>query len=683
MELDTRILMKRMAENRKIYAFPGKFKSQVWNCFGFYMEDSGKLDRSKAICRMCFRAIAYSGNTTNLHNHVSHHHPQAYGSQGSTVRMAPLTKFYSLQVSPDNSNSGEGDWSVKNEPGPSAAQCSYTVQSSLLDFIINDLEPIHTLDSPTFRGLLKACGLRQECPPSEYFTNFLMDCYGETRQKVHSIVSNAKSAYLKLDVWKSFTTDTFILVVSAQVMQSQMKVDSFVLQTFELLEEFDTTWIAKCVRENIYAEWNIAENTTIFISNFPELWSIGNGNELNCVTIPCLLDTINHAVEDCLRMPVIEELLSLARKLIRQFTENSSNMHLFQEKQTLLNLPHVKFKLDTKFSWISSYEVLDSIQAQAAPLYAVLKDPLFTSNEDDVRLLTSSEQTLSQSLLTILKSLVSATSLVSEMSCLSAAVILPILKKLETTLQFTDIDSRVVIEMKKELWKTLSKNYMEDKVRDFLLICSITDPRYKDLKFVEPEDRVRAKQLLKAEMTCIATEQSSTEEASGRNSTNTTDDQVQTDPIIKIEPLDDTQEFGIPTRDRSHSESPSPSKKLRSIPAEVQSKCYPDCSWLDDVVHDELPSEKAEDTVALELTRYENEKQIMAYSSPVSWWNDRRFIYPVLSQVAVKYLSAPAVIKARDSHSEIIEMKRQCIAPEMIEYMLFLNGNYFKTRVSS
>ena len=673
------------AENRKIYAFPGKFKSQVWNCFGFYMDDNGKLDRTKAICRMCFRAIAYSGNTTNLHNHVSHHHPQAYGSQGSTVRMAPLTKFYSFQVSPDNSNGGEGDGSVKVEveklqAGPSAAQCSYTVQSALLDFIINDLEPIQTLDSPTFRGLLKACGLRQDCPPSEYFTNFLVDCYGETRQKVHNIVSTAKSAYLKLDVWKSFMTDTFILVVSAQVMQSQMKVDSFVLQTFELPAKFDAKGIAGCIRGTIFSEWNIPETTTMLTSDLLELSNVGK--ELNCVTVVCLLDRINHAVENCLRIPVIQDLFTLARKLIRQFTENSSNMNLLQEKQTLLNLPHMKLKLDTKSSWISSYEMLDSVQAQAAPLYAVLKDPLFTSVDDDVRLLFSSEQTLAQSLLSILKSLVSASSMVSEMSCLSAAVILPILKKLETTLRVTDIDSRVVIEIKKGLWLTLSKKYIEDNVRDFLLICSITDPRYKDLKFVEPEDRERAKVFLKAVMTCFTPEQTSSEEPPVFNSATTTEEPTET--IIKIEPLEDPQECSIPTHDRSHSESPSPSKKLKSAPTEIQSPSYGDCSWLDDVVHDELPTmEKSDDSVILELTRYENEKQIMAYSSPLLWWNDRKFIYPILSQVAMKYLSAPAVIKVRDARQEVIEMKQQCIAPEMIEYMVFLNGNYFKSRCPS
>ena len=669
------------AENRKLYAFPGKFKSQVWNCFGFYMDDNGKLDRSKAICRMCFRAIAYSGNTTNLHNHVSHHHPQAYGLHGSTVpavRMAPLTKYYN--VIPDNSNSADGNSLVKSEidklsAGPSPAQCSYTVQSALLDFLINDIEPMQTLDSPTFHGLLKACGLKQDCPPSEYFTNFLLDCYGETRQKVLHIVSNAKSAYLKLDVLKSFTTETYILIVSAQVLHSQMKVDSFVLQTFKLPEEFDATWIAGCISGNIFSEWNIPENTTILSSDFPELRSIGK--ELNCVNVTCLMDRIKEAVEGCLRMPVIKELFTHARKLTHQFTENRSNMNLLQEKQTLLNLPHMKLKLDTKSSWMSSYEMLESLQTQAAAVYSVLKDPLFMSDDDDVRLLSSSEQTLMQSLLTILKSLALASSVVSEMSYLSAAVILPILKKLETTLKVLDVDSRVVVDVKNDLWTKLSDRYSADNTRDFLLICSVTDPRYKDLKFVEPEDRERANTLLKIEMTQIASEQSVSDDPSASASAGTSADP--TESIIKLEPLEE-QELSVGACEWSHSESPAPAKKQKSALKEVQSPSYADCSWLDDVVHDKLPTEKSDDSVSLELTRYEKEKQILAYNSPLAWWNERRFIYPVLSQVAMKYLSAPAVIKVKDARQELIEWKQQCIAPEMIEYMVFLNANYFKTR---
>ena len=631
---------------------------------------------------MCFRAIAHCSNTTNLHNHVSHHHPQAYGLNGSTVpavRMAPLTKYYN--VSPDNSNSADGNSSVKNEidklaAGPSAAQCSYTVQSALLDFLINDLEPMQTLDSPTFRGLLKACGLKQDCPPSEYFTNFLLDCYGETRQKVLHIVSNAKSAYLKLDVWKSFTTETYILIVSAQVLHSQMKVDSFVLQTFELPEKFDATWIAGCISGNIFSEWNIPENTTILSSDFPELWSIGK--ELNCVNVICLMDRINEAAEGCLRKAVIEELCTHARKLTRQFTEHSSNMNLLQEKQTLLNLPIMKLKLDTKSSWMSSYEMLESLQTQAAAVYSVLKDPMFMSDDADVRLLSSSEQTLMQSLLTILKSLVLASSVVSEMSYLSAAVILPVLKKLETTLKVLDVDSRVVVDVKNELWTTLSDTYSAADTRDFLLICSVTDPRYKDLKFVEPEDRERANTLLKIEMTQIASEQSVSDDPSASASASTSADPIES--IIKTEPLEEPQELSTPTRERSPSELPSPAKKQKLAPKEVQSPSYADCSWLDDVVHDELPTEKSNDSVSLELTRYEKEKQILAYNSPLAWWNERKFIYPLLSQVAMKYLSAPAVIKVKDARQKLLERKQQCIVPEMIEYMVFLNANYFKTR---
>lgn len=661
------------AEKRKIFGFPGKYKSQVWESFGFYMDDYGKLDRTKAICRICRRAIAYSGNTTNLHNHVSHHHPHT-GLYPSSSQMAPLVRFYSY--SPDNStDNGGSDTLTKTESEKSTASpsCSYILQTAILEFLINDLEPVQTLDSTTFRNLLKASGTKQDLPNSDYFTNFLLDSYAETRQKVINIVSTAKSVYLKLNIWKAYASGTNILTVSARILHSDMKVDSYVLQTVELPESYTHADISGCLG-SIFSEWVIPETSIILSADVKEI--ADTAKKLGCLNINCLIDSINSAVKECLKKSVIEGLLNHARKLIRQFTENSSSVSLLQEKQTLLSLPRTKLKFDTKSSWMSSYEMLDALQEQAAAIYAVLKDPLFEADGEGVKLFSASEQTLTQNLLAILKSLVMAVSMITEMSFPSAAVILPVLKKLETTLKNADVDSQLIVDVKKCLWTKLSDKYSADGIRDFLLICSALDPRYKDLKFVEPCDKEKAINLVKQEMRNITATGgvSATRETTPPNDTSS-------EVLIKIEPLEDDLEFAIRSFDQSQSRSEpgSPVKRQKLSPNQKKATGFAD--WLDDVVHDEAPTDKCEDdAVAVEISRYESEKQIPSYSSPLTWWGERQYIYPLLSRVAKKYLSAPAMMKVNDSRQEVLERKRQCIAPEFLEYMVFLNANYFKVR---
>lgn len=664
---------------RKIYGFPGKYKSQVWESFGFYMEDTGKLDRSKAICRICRKAVSYSGNTTNLHNHVSHHHPL------KKALMAPLVRFYSY--SPDNSNdngSGESSTKTEGEKSMSGLLIPYYMQASILEFLINDLEPIQTLDSGTFRGLLKSCGAKQEFPNSEYFTNYLLECYIDTKHKVMNIVSNAESVYLKLNIWRSFGCDKHMLTVSAQILQSSTKVESYVLQTMELPESYTHADLHSCLI-NVFSEWTIPETSIILSADVKEI--VVMAKEMKCLNVNCLIDSMNCAVRKCLKKPAIERLLNHVRKLIRQFADYSTNVTLLQEKQSLLSLQHTKLKLDTGSSWVSVYEMLDTLQEQAAAVYAVMKDPLFEADGENVKLLSASEQTLTQNLIAILKSLVMAVSMVTEMTNPSAAVILPVLKKLETTLKIADVDSQLIVDVKKCLWMELSEKYSAADVRDFLLTCSVTDPRYKDLKFVDPEDKKKAFELLKQEVKTMNT----TDDAAAARDTSPQID-FSSDMLIKVEPLDDEVDFALRSPDhlpsssvrspdqlQSYCDSASPAKRLKQSPKEKKNASFSD--WLDDVVHEEIPTGNYEDdAISMEIARYEKEKQILSFSSPISWWSERQYIYPLLSKVAKKYLSAPAMMRVYDGRQEVLERKQQCIAPDLLDYMLFLNGNYFKIR---
>lgn len=668
-------------EKRKIYAFPGKYKSQVWESFGFYMDDQGRLDRTKAICRMCRRAIAYSGNTTNLHNHVSHHHPEA-GRYPSKSSMAPIVRYYGYSID-DNPESGGND-TVKTEvekvekveKNTSTLTCTYVMQKIILEFLINDLEPLETLDSKTLRGVLKAAGARQELPGSEYFSNILLDCYGETRQKVMTNVSTAKSIYLKLDTWKAHACERNMLTVSAQVLQSGMQVRSYVLQNLELPESYTHADLSSSLG-SIFSEWNIPELTVIVSADSKVISDAAK--KLHSLKLNCLIDSINSAVKESFKKTVIERLMKHARKLVHQFTENSSARSMLHDKQKLLSLPHTKLKMDS-VSWKSTYEMLDSLQEQAAAIYAVVKDPMFEAEGEEVKLLSASEQTLIQNLLMILRSLMMAVSMITDMSHPSAAIVLPVLKKLETTLIKSDVDSQVIAEVKKSLWAKLSEKYSTDEAHDFLLICSLLDPRYKDMKFVESSDKEKAFDLLKQELTNIAAVES---EFDTRETTPTND--ATPEVLIKIEPLDEDYELTkspdqitkSPDQPQSYNDSPSPVKKPKLAPAQRKSSGCAD--WLDDVVHDETPDRSEDDAVTLEISRFQKERQ-MFYSSPLSWWEERKYIYPLLFQIASKYLSAPAVLKPSDSKQELIERKRQSIAPDLMDYMVFLNANYLTVR---
>ena len=50
-----------MGDDKKIVPFPGSAKSVVWNWFGFWQVGNEKLDKSKAVCRLCKKEYSYQG----------------------------------------------------------------------------------------------------------------------------------------------------------------------------------------------------------------------------------------------------------------------------------------------------------------------------------------------------------------------------------------------------------------------------------------------------------------------------------------------------------------------------------------------------------------------------------------------------------------------------------------------
>ncbi len=58
---------------------PPQFKAKVWKHFGFQVKSgskNNKLEKENAVCKLCFAAVKYCGNTTNLRTHLTRHHPK-------------------------------------------------------------------------------------------------------------------------------------------------------------------------------------------------------------------------------------------------------------------------------------------------------------------------------------------------------------------------------------------------------------------------------------------------------------------------------------------------------------------------------------------------------------------------------------------------------------------------------
>ena len=54
--------------------FPANRSSSVWKQFGLMKGSTGKLDKTKAVCKLCDQKISAGGGMSNLKNHLKSKH---------------------------------------------------------------------------------------------------------------------------------------------------------------------------------------------------------------------------------------------------------------------------------------------------------------------------------------------------------------------------------------------------------------------------------------------------------------------------------------------------------------------------------------------------------------------------------------------------------------------------------
>ena len=76
--------------------------SPLWKHFGFLLDGRGQsTDLKQVRCKICQRDIAYSGNTSNLKQHLINWHPeQCPSSRGSAGAKQPTLEEFAVRPKP-------------------------------------------------------------------------------------------------------------------------------------------------------------------------------------------------------------------------------------------------------------------------------------------------------------------------------------------------------------------------------------------------------------------------------------------------------------------------------------------------------------------------------------------------------------------------------------------------------
>ena len=213
-----------------------KGKSAIWKYYGF-VKSCETIDKTKIACKLCRTTLKYSGNTTNLTDHIPRKDPTI--NLKKDVDPVKQSSVPSLVAS---SQSGQPQISgFFGSKLPSSSQRSIAITNAILTFIVEDLRPFSVVENSGFKNLVNVLEPRYTIPSRQYFSDRAMpELYQSVKSSVQRELADASSVAITTDGWTSRATESYITITSSHI-DSDWRLKNFVLQViFYLLNIYIT-----------------------------------------------------------------------------------------------------------------------------------------------------------------------------------------------------------------------------------------------------------------------------------------------------------------------------------------------------------------------------------------------------------------------------------------------------------
>ena len=204
-------------------------KSAVWSHFGF-VKQNDELDKTKVACRICFSIFKYSGNTTNLTDHLKRKHPTfAQTGERSQVKSEPSSGS-SLPRNIQTSKSSEQK--LQNyfaPPYTASSQRAKSITAAVAQFIVKDLRPFNIVENLGFQNMIAVLDPRYNIPSRPHFSGKVIP---ELYEKVSSQVrQDLRGNYVAIttDGWTSRATESYVTITSSHIDEN-WDLKNYVLQ---------------------------------------------------------------------------------------------------------------------------------------------------------------------------------------------------------------------------------------------------------------------------------------------------------------------------------------------------------------------------------------------------------------------------------------------------------------------
>ena len=369
----------------------------------------------------------------------------------------------------------------------------------------------------------------------------------------------------------------------------------------------------------------------------------------------------------------VSHLLAKVRKIVGFFHRNTTANRVLANKADLLNLPSHKLIIDVVTRWNSAYDMVARFAEMQPAVYSTLISKEISSvKEKDLNSLTDEDIAIAEEMISCLKPMKDITTMLCTESEPTLSVVKPILTQLLGSLTENNVtDSATVKEMKAVMKNDIESRY--EKQSGLLNLATALDPRFKTLPFLSDEAKFEVYSALTAE-------------AAKFTSINV--------PEVKTEPGTEQNALRLarPLPALPSLEEEMPAAGGESVPVSVEKaeakavkvEVVQTSSVLQEILGDvyfvkaepaKTPMEQAE----LQVSAYKKEAPVSLTTSPLTWWKDQEYTYPLLAKVARNLLCIPATSvpseRVFSTAGDIVTQQRSSIKPKHVDMLIFLKKN--------
>ncbi|XP_071579132.1 E3 SUMO-protein ligase ZBED1-like [Temnothorax nylanderi] len=275
--------------------------------------------------------------------------------------------------------------------------------------------------------------------------------HDNVEEKIKVALKDAVAVSCTTDCWSSLTQHSYVTLI-AHMLDENWTPKCFTLGVYEMEERHTAANLASRMEE-LFVKWNINEKVMAVVTD----------NATNIINATHLL-----------------------HKIVSHFKHSNVAKYALQDKQEQLGLPTMSLLQSCKTRWNSSYFMLERLLQNRIPVMNVLTDRRSTTASVAESLeISEREWTLIEALLTLLKPLQLATTVLCGDNSSPVSMVRPVLQKtLQNHMQIRDEDDVMIKNAKEIIANEITQRFDLTWTSNNITarqIASMMDPRFKDL----------------------------------------------------------------------------------------------------------------------------------------------------------------------------------------------------------